>query len=322
MILDAVERFGVRCDGRFLALNSYENRVYQVGLEGADPVVVKFYRPGRWDRETILEEHAFARELAGHEIPVVAPLLDAEGRTLLEHEGFLYALFPRRGGHWPELDDGDVRLRIGRLLGRIHAVGRARPFLHRPAISVQHYGREPSIFLLEGGFIPDHIRTAYTSLLHDLLLQCESAFLRADGFRESRLHGDCHAGNILWADRGAHIVDLDDCRTGPAVQDIWMLLSGNRSDMTVQLEGILEGYTEFCDFDARELHLLEALRTLRIINYAGWLAKRWSDPAFPAAFPWFNTQRYWDDHVLGLREQAALMNEPPLSWGQSVFGTA
>lgn len=316
LILDAVEQIGVRCDGTFLALNSYENRVYQVGIEDGIPLVVKFYRPGRWSRETILEEHAFALELADHEIPIVAPLADDNGDTLLAHEDFAFAVYPRHGGHWPELDDAQVRLRIGRLLGRIHAVGRTRPFDHRPEIRVDSYGRESSDFLMRRDFIPAHLQEAYASLVRDLLVQCETAFERAAGCRMLRLHGDCHGGNILWTGAGAHIVDLDDCRTGPAVQDIWMLLSGERSEMIKQLSDILEGYTEFFDFDARELHLIEALRTLRMINYAAWLARRWDDPAFPLSFPWFNTDRYWDEHVLNLREQAALMNEAPLTWEQ------
>lgn len=310
-VLDAVEAAGFRCDGRFLALNSYENRVYQVGIEDAAPVVVKFYRPGRWSDDAILEEHTFSRQLADAEIPVVAPLA-IEGQTLLHGGGFRFAVFPRRGGRWPELGDPDTREWLGRFLGRIHAVAAISRFRHRPALDRETYGVEPSRYLLEAGLIPAHLVEAYRTLIEDLLTRIDACYARAGAFTQIRLHGDCHPGNILWTDTGPHFVDLDDCRTGPAVQDLWMLLSGDRQEQSLQLSDIVAGYEEFHDFDRRELHLIEALRTLRMINYAAWLARRWSDPAFPLAFPWFGTERYWDEHVLALREQAALMDEPPL----------
>lgn len=311
-VLDAVEAVGFRCDGRFLALNSYENRVYQVGLEDSTPVVVKFYRPGRWSDEAILEEHAFSQQLADAEIPVVAPLA-IEGRTLLHGGGFRFAVFPRRGGRWPELGDPDTREWLGRFLGRIHAVAATRRFQHRPALDRTTYGVEPSRYLQEAGLIPAHLAEAYRTLIDDLLARIEACYARAGAVAQIRLHGDCHPGNILWSDAGPHFVDLDDCRTGPAVQDLWMLLSGDRQEQSLQLSDIVAGYEEFHDFDRRELHLIEALRTLRMIHYAAWLARRWSDPAFPLAFPWFGTDRYWEEHVLALREQAALMDEPPLA---------
>src|SRR5690606_23629969 len=310
-VLDAVEAVGFRCDGRFLALNSYENRVYQIGLEEAAPVVVKFYRPGRWSDDAILEEHAFARQLAEAEIPVVAPLA-VEGKTLLRHKGFRFAVFPRRGGRWPELSDPDTREWLGRFLGRIHARAATEPFRHRPALDRESHGIEPSRYLLQSGLIPGYLTDAYRTLIDDLLERIAACYARAGDVAYIRLHGDCHPGNILWTDAGPHFVDLDDCRMGPAVQDLWMLLSGDRAEQSLQLSDILAGYEEFHDFDRRELHLIEALRTLRMIHYAAWLARRWADPAFPQAFPWFGSERYWEEHVLALREQAALLDEPPL----------
>jgi Ser/Thr protein kinase RdoA (MazF antagonist) len=296
-VLDAVEAAGFRSDGRFLALNSYENRVYQVGLDDAAPVVAKFYRPHRWSDDAIREEHAFSQQLAAAEIPVVAPI-GIEGETLLVHADFRFAVFPRRGGRWPELDDPETREWLGRFLGRIHAVAATAPFRHRPRLGRKSYGIEPSAYLLEQGLIPSHLVEAYRTLIADLLARIDACYERAGDVAQIRLHGDCHPGNILWTDAGPHFVDLDDCRMGPAVQDLWMLLSG---------------YEEFYDFDRRELHLIEALRTLRMIHYAAWLARRWSDPAFPRAFPWFGSDRYWEEHILSLREQAALMDEPPLT---------
>lgn len=312
-ILDALETIGVRGDGRLLALGSYENRVYQVWLEDGPPIVAKFYRPARWSDAQILEEHAFAAELATAEIPVVAALADADGRTLHEYAGFRFALYPRCGGRPPEFEDDATLEWIGRLLGRIHAIGSIRPFEVRPEISIADFGIASRDYLLEHGFIPDDLRAPYTSIVDLALAAIRRCWERAGDVASLRLHGDCHAGNVLWTDAGPHFVDFDDCRTGPAVQDLWMLLSGDRAAMTRQLGAVLDGYEQFRDFDRRELHLVEALRTLRLIHYAAWLARRWNDPAFPAAFPWFNTQRYWQDRILELREQVALMDEPPLA---------
>lgn len=311
-VLDALESLGLRCDGRLLALNSYENRVYQVWLEEDTPVVAKFYRPQRWTDAQILEEHAFAAELAEREIPVVAASLFG-GKSLHEFGGFRFAVYPRRGGRAPELENPDVLLRMGRFIGRIHAVGTTRKFEHRPALDVQSFGFKSRDFLLAHEFIPAELRPAYASISELALQAVAACYARAGAVRSLRLHGDCHAGNVLWTDDGPHFVDFDDSRSGPAIQDLWMLLAGDRTLMTMQLSEVLAGYEEFFDFDPRELQLIEALRTLRLLHYSAWLARRWHDPAFPAAFPWFNTQHYWQDRILELREQVALMDEPPLA---------
>ncbi len=313
-ILDAVESAGYQTDGRFLALNSYENRVYQVGIEGAQPLIVKFYRPGRWSDETILEEHLFTLALAGQEIPVVPPLVGNNAETLHRHGPYRFTLYPRRGGRSPELDDPDVLEQLGRFIARIHLLGEAKPFLHRPTLDIESFGVQSYQYLLEQGFIPKEMELPYRSLAEDLIKRIEQGYQHAGQVLKLRLHGDCHPGNILWTDAGPHIVDFDDARMGPAVQDLWMFLSGDRQNMTMRLADILEGYTQFREFNPRELHLIEPLRTLRIMHYAAWLARRWDDPAFPQAFPWFNAPRYWDEHILSLREQLALMDEPPLNW--------
>ena len=310
-VLEAVESVGLYGDGRLLALNSYENRVYQVGLEEGAPVVVKFYRPERWSDDAILEEHAFVAELAEQEIPVV-PATGIEGRTLHSFAGYRFAVFPRRGGRAPELGDPNTLEWIGRFIGRIHALGAARPYRHRPEINPQSFGREPFEFLHSHGFIPPELATTYASVVEQALEGVARCYDRAGELPLLRLHGDCHGGNVLWTPDGPHFVDFDDSRMGPAVQDLWMLLSGERQEMVGQMADVLAGYEDFCDFHPRQLYLVEALRTLRLIHYSAWLAMRWDDPAFPAAFPWFNTQRYWQDRILELREQVALMDEPPL----------
>jgi len=312
-ILHAVEQFGLTPDGRLLALNSYENRVYRVGIDGASPVVAKFYRPQRWSDSAIIEEHSFAAELAADEIPVVAPL-SRDGVTLHHHGEFRFAVYPCHGGHAPELDRPDLQQQLGRLVARIHLRGELRDFNDRPEINAQSYGVESRDYLLASGFIPADLEPAYTTLCIDLLELVEQCFARAGHPEYMRVHGDFHPGNVLVLDERIHIVDLDDARMGPAVQDLWMLMSGDREEQTPQVQKLLEGYLEFAEFDARELHLVEALRTLRLMHYAAWLARRWEDPAFKLAFPWFNSDRYWDEHVLALREQAALMQEPPLRW--------
>ena len=317
VVLNALEGLGLRCDGRLLALNSYENRVYQVGIEEQNPVVAKFYRPARWSDAQILEEHAFARELAEAEIPVVAPLVFEEA-TLRRFEGFRFAVFPRRGGRAPELDDPETLEWLGRFIGRIHAVGSAKPFKERPRLDIESFGEEPRAFLLAGGFIPDDLKPAWKQVADLALEGVRACFGRAGDVAYIRVHGDCHASNVLWtpatgnAPGGPHFVDLDDARMAPAVQDFWMLVSGDRHAMGSQLGKLLKGYEDFMEFDDRELHLVEALRTLRLLHYSAWLARRWDDPAFPIAFPWFNSARYWQDRVLELREQVAAMQEPPL----------
>jgi Ser/Thr protein kinase RdoA (MazF antagonist) len=310
-VLDALQVAGLRGDGRLLALNSYENRVYQVWLEDGGSVVAKFYRPGRWSDAQILEEHAFVQELAAREIPAVAPLT-LEGATLNAHAGFRFAVFARRGGRTPELEDKETLRWLGRFIGRIHAVGTTRAFAARPALDANSFGREPRDWLLEHGFVPHDLHAAWQSAAALALEGVARCFERAGAVRALRLHGDCHAGNVLWTQAGPHFVDFDDARSGPAMQDLWMLLSGDRAAMAQQLGLVLEGYRRFFEFDRRELHLLEALRTLRLLHYSAWIARRWDDPAFPAAFPWFNTQRYWQDRILELREQIALLDEPAL----------
>jgi Ser/Thr protein kinase RdoA (MazF antagonist) len=310
-LLDAVETTGLKCDGRLTALNSYENRVYQIWLDTGESAVAKFYRPRRWSRDAILEEHAFALELAAAELPVVAPLM-LHGATLHEHAGFLFSLTPRQGGRTPEFEDEETLRWLGRFIARIHAIGSLADFEHRPTIGCEEFGEEPVRYVLDHDFVPDDLRAAYESTAWDVIERVKNRWSDAGAFYPLRLHGDCHAGNILWTDAGPHFVDLDDARMGPAVQDIWMWLGGERGAQQQQLAAIIAGYREFHDFNARELALIEPLRTLRILHYAGWLARRWEDPAFPASFPFFNTQRYWQDHILALREQAAALDEPPL----------
>lgn len=311
-VMNALDSLGYHCDGRLLALNSYENRVYQVGMEEGLPLIAKFYRPGRWTNEAILEEHAFLQELAEREIPVV-PALIVDGKTLHTFDGFRFAVFPRHGGRAPEFEDRNTLEWMGRFLGRIHAIGALKPFQHRPALDIASFGEEPLKFLLTNHFIPDDLDTAYRSVAGQALAGVRHCFERAGSHVKTlRLHGDCHAGNVLWTDSGPHFVDFDDSRMGPAVQDLWMLLSGERTGMVRQLNDVLTGYEDFYDFDSYELDLIEALRTLRLIHYSAWLAQRWGDPAFKQAFPWFNTQRYWQERILELREQIALMDEPPL----------
>ncbi len=316
-VLDALASVDLLGDGRLLGLNSYENRVYQVWLdapaEGPGSVVAKFYRPARWTDAQILEEHSFALELAEREIPVVAPLALKDGKTLNEFGGFRFAVYPRRGGRTPELDDPNTLEWMGRFIGRIHAVGATKAFAERPALDLESFGREPRDWLLAHDFIPADLLEAWTSVVDLALAGVARCYERAGKVRTLRLHGDCHPSNVLWTDDGPHFVDFDDCRSGPAVQDLWMLLSGERAAMSLQLSDVLAGYEDFNEFDRRELHLVEALRTLRLVHYSAWLARRWDDPAFPAAFPWFNTQRYWQDRILELKEQIALMDEAPLS---------
>jgi Ser/Thr protein kinase RdoA (MazF antagonist) len=314
-VLDALADVGIRGDGSLQALGSYENRVYLAGVEDGTPVVAKFYRPQRWPDLAIAEEQEFVAELAEREIPVVAPLV-LNGRTLHTSGEFRFAVYPRCGGRAPELDRRETLEWMGRFLGRIHAVGALKAFAHRPALDRTTFGIEPRDWLLAHDFIPRDLREAWQVIAAQALEGIARCYDRAGAVSVLRLHGDCHAGNVLWIEhgttRGPHFVDFDDARMGPAVQDLWMLLSGDRADMGRQLGFVLAGYEDFVDFGRRELHLVEALRTLRLIHYSAWLAQRWDDPAFPAALPWFNTQRYWQDRILELREQVALMDEPAL----------
>ena len=329
VVLDALASVGLWADGRLLALGSYENRVYQAGLdapvEGHAQVVVKFYRPGRWTDDQILEEHAFAAELAAAEVPVVAPLA-LDGRTLHEFGGFRFAVSPRRGGRRPELEDLDVLEWIGRFLARLHTVGSATPFEHRPALDANSFLQEPRQWLFEHEAIAPEVRAGWARACEQALALIEAhPVLRGpgtpdddNGMARIRLHGDCHPGNILWTPEdqpgaGPHFVDLDDARTGPAVQDLWMLLSGERALRNRQLGALLDGYEQVRDFDRRELALIEPLRTLRLIHYSAWIARRWDDPSFPINFPWFGTRDYWQGQVDMLVEQIEAMQEAPLA---------
>ena len=316
VVLDALAAVGLYGDGRLMALSSYENRVYQVHLEdayeGQAIVVAKFYRPDRWSEAQILEEHAFAAELAQAEVPAVAPLAPA-GATLHHHGGFAFSVSPRRGGRRPELDDGEVLEWIGRFLGRLHNVGAVAPFRTRPALNIASFAIEPRDWLLANHAIPMEVEREWREHFEHALAAITAAFDAAKGCASIRLHGDCHPGNILWTpDAGPHFVDLDDARSGPAVQDLWMLLSGDRGQRQRQLGALVDGYEQMRELDRRELALIEPLRTLRLIHYSAWLARRWDDPAFPQAFPWFGTPDYWRDQVLMLKEQVEAMAEPPL----------
>ena len=329
VVLDALDSVGLRGDGRLTALSSYENRVYQVQLEDGSAVVAKFYRPERWSDAQIQEEHDFAAELMAAEVPAVGPL-KLLGASLHHFGGFAFSVSPRRGGRAPELDDGEVLEWIGRFLARIHTVGAARPFASRPALDVQSFGTESMQWLLEHDKVPLDVQSAWTRVCTNAIemvaTHAELTGARAindsedSGVRILRLHGDCHPGNILWtpadaapaAGPGPHFVDLDDARMGPAVQDLWMLLSGDRSQRTRQLGALVDGYEQFRDFDRRELALIEPLRTLRLIHYSAWLARRWDDPTFPVNFPWFGSSDYWQGQVQMLEEQMEAMQEDPL----------
>jgi len=326
MVLNAVDSVvpfikslhGMRTDGRQLALNSYENRVYQVGMEEGQPLVVKFYRPERWSDTAIQEEHDFTQALAEIDIPVVAPFRNEANQSLFEYGGFRFALYPRRGGRTLDLENPDNLVWLGRFIGRIHTLGIAKRFAFRPELNCQTFGRESVSYLMSTQFIPEELRAAYFSVVDDVLKLVDQGFEQAGSQEDKltiiRLHGDCHPGNILWTDKGPHFVDFDDARMGPAVQDLWMLLSGDRGQMTSQLDEVLSGYTEFMEFHSRQLYLIEPLRSLRMIHYSAWLAMRWDDPTFPMHFPWFAEPRYWEEQILALREQMATMNEPPLQW--------
>jgi Ser/Thr protein kinase RdoA (MazF antagonist) len=328
VVLDAMDSVQLQGDGRLTALSSYENRVYQVGLEGApaatglaagDQVVLKFYRPGRWSQAQILEEHAFAAELMAAEIPMIGPL-SLQARTLHQHAGFAFSVSPRRGGRRPELEDLSVLEWIGRFLGRIHTVGAARSFEHRPALNPQTFGQASRRVLLEGEHLPLDMASRWEAAFAEAMQVAQGLWDAAqgqDGMQLIRLHADCHPGNILWtpeaaAGAGPHFVDLDDARSGPAVQDLWMLLSGERAQQLQQLGALVDGYEEFRALDRRELRLIEVLRTLRLVHYSAWLAQRWTDPIFPINFPWFGSSDYWKGQVDMLVEQTEAMQAPAL----------
>lgn len=298
LVLDAVSACGLWPDGRLLALNSYENRVWQVGLEDATPVIAKFYRPGRWSDAAIIEEHAFTQELADAELPVVAPLVFG-GRTLLHHAGFRYALTPRRGGRAPELEAIDQLQWLGRLIARMHLIGARAPFAHRGQLDRDTMVLQPMRGVLGSSLLPASLQTNYRAAATRLDAAIAARLEAIGAVRQLRLHGDCHPGNVLWTDAGPHFVDFDDARTGPAVQDLWMLTNDTRA-----MEAVLEGYQQFRDFDHAELALIPALRAMRQLHYAGWIAGRWHDPAFPAAFPFAAESRWWEQHIADLHELA------------------
>jgi len=324
VVLDALDAVGLRGDGRLLQLNSYENRVFQVFLEDGSVVVPKFYRPGRWTDEQILEEHRFAAQLASAEVPVVAPLVLSQSNdarmpvdvvgappTLAKAGGHRYAVSPRRSGRAPSLESMEHLEWIGRFIGRMHAVGAAEPFRHRITLSVSTLGRTSRNWICNSNLLPPDAQPAWTAVVDEALDLADAAFARAGSIRNIRLHGDCHLNNLLWTEEGPHFVDLDDAMTGPAVQDLWMMLSGEAGANRQQMRAILAGYESFMEFDDRELGLIEALRTLRLIHHSAWLAKRWDDPAFPPAFPWFGGAAYWQQQTQVLREQIMAMRAPP-----------
>ena len=310
-ILDAIESVGYRCDGALMALNSYENRVWQIGIEDSAPVVAKFYRPGRWSDAQIAEEHAFTAAMAADELPVVTPLSIA-GKTLFSHGGFRFSVFPRQGGRAPEFCEPEILEWMGRLMARIHVVGAREPFLVRESLNIRSFGVESRDWLRANRVIPEELEAVWQGVADQALDEVRNGFARAGQVRQLRLHGDCHVGNVLWTTDGPHFVDFDDARMGPAIQDLWMLLSGDAEEMGKQFGHVLTGYETFCEFDDSELYLVEALRTLRLMHHSAWLARRWNDPAFPVAFPWFATKRYWEERILELREQIAAMQEPAL----------
>ncbi len=315
-VIEAVESTGRYSDARILTLNSYENRVYQVGLEDAEPIIAKFYHPERWSKQQIDEEHRFTQYLYDVEIPVVPPLMIAPGTeypTLSSNGVFSFALYPRQGGRAPQLDDLEHLHQLGRFIGRIHAAGKAFPLQHRINLTVKRFGSDCADFLLSEGFIPSDLTAAYESIVAEILDEVALNNPEAKYFDQITLHGDCHVGNILWRDDRPHFVDFDDVLSGPAIQDLWMLLSGDLSSRQKQIAEIIEGYEMFMPFNLAELRLIEPLRALRLLHYNAWLARRWRDPAFPVCFPWFNTPRYWSEHILECKELLSTLREPPLT---------
>lgn len=313
LILDAIESVGYTVNGRFYPLNSYENRVYQIGIEDQTPLIAKFYRPGRWQTAQIEEELAFTCELAAAEVPVVAPILLPNGQWLAEHAGFRFALFPQRGGQAPDTSDPDTLYRLGQWLGQMHNVGASAAYRTRLQLSVLADIDEALAELEQRQLVPLPLRPAWDSLVRDVRLRCQQRLDDTGSFDTLRLHGDCHGGNILVRDTQFLFVDFDDSLTGPAVQDFWPLLNGERHEQSQQLGELIEGYEMFREFDRKQLRLIDCLRVRRIISYNAWLAKRWDDPTFPMHFPWFAQERYWSDQILALREQLSSLQEAPLA---------
>ena len=307
-VIAALESVGLLCDGRLLALNSFENRVYRVGQETGPALVAKFYRPRRWTDTAIIEEHAFCAELAQGGLSVVAPL-NIDGRTLHDHAGFRFAVFPLQGGRAPELGVRENLRHLGQCLGRLHAIGARAPFRHRPTLSLAEQGDAAVDFILDGEWLPPELEENFSVLADALLDAAEQRWALAEPVANLRLHGDCHPGNVLWRDDQAHFVDLDDCCNGPAMQDIWMLLSGTAQEQAQQLEWLVEGYRVFAELNPMQLHLIEPLRTLRLLHYHAWIARRWHDPAFPAAFPWFGDSRHWEEVIGQMQEQLSALQD-------------
>jgi Ser/Thr protein kinase RdoA (MazF antagonist) len=313
VVLDAAASVGLEVDGRLFALNSYENRVYQLGRDDG-MLVLKFYRAGRWSDAQIEEEHTFTAELAAAELPVAAPVR-IEGQTLFKYKEFRFAAFPWMAGRAPELDAPEARQIFGRTLARMHQIGALRPFLVRPRLGIQRLGWEAREQVLDGELLPEYLQERYESTSETLLEKVELTFEQAGDVRDIRIHGDCHMGNLLWNERGPVLVDLDDCAMGPRVQDLWMMLAGSAAEQQRQWSELLEGYSQFADFDFREVRLIEALRALRMIHHAAWVSHRWLDPAFPRAFPWLGEARYWEGYLRDLVEQIEVIEDPPLARG-------
>lgn len=311
VVLDAVTSAGFDADGRLTALNSYENRVYQVGEHAQGLLVAKFYRAGRWSDEAIGEEHALTAELAAAELPVAAPIA-VDGRTLLRYREYRFALFPWMRGRTPELDGSDARAMLGRALGRMHRIGAVMPFRFRPRLSPEGLGRAGRDAVLASELLPQGLEDRYADAATRLLDCIEAVVEEVGPVRHTRIHGDCHLGNLLWNDQGPIFVDLDDCAMGPRVQDLWMLLSGAPAEQQRQWSEIVGGYQQFADFDFREVRLIEPLRGARMLHHAGWVAQRWRDPAFPRAFPWFAETRHWESYVTDLYEQSTTIENQPL----------
>ncbi|HKZ73768.1 MAG TPA: serine/threonine protein kinase [Steroidobacteraceae bacterium] len=310
VVLDAAASVGFEGGGRLFALNSYENRVYRLGA-GGDALVLKFYRPERWTDAQIGEEHEFALELAAAELPVAAPLVIA-GSTLFRFREYRFAAFPCLPGRAPELDAPGARVLLGRALARIHAIGATRTFRFRPRIGIERLGLQAREQVLTSELLPPALATSYAAAADALLERVRRAFVNAGPVHDLRIHGDCHPGNLLWNPQGPVFVDLDDCGSGPRIQDLWMLLSGDGAEQQRQWNELLEGYSQFGEIDMRELTLVEPLRALRMLHHAAWVVQRWEDPAFPRAFPWFGEPRFWERHVGDLLEQVGAIDDPPL----------
>jgi Ser/Thr protein kinase RdoA (MazF antagonist) len=320
-VLACLESVGMIADGRLMALNSYENRVYRVGIEqlpvdeqqplsAPDMVVVKFYRPQRWTDAQIREEHAFARELVAAQLPVAAPQFIG-GQALHRHLNFRFAMFACLRATAPDLDQPGARAVLGRTLGRIHARSALRRFEHRGSLDDMRCGDRARAAILNLGIMPEPQRSRYDQVARELIAAVRERW-EAVSPPVIRLHGDCHLGNILWSPQGPVFVDLDDCLMGPRMQDLWMFCSGSPAQQQAEWTELIEGYLQFADFDFREVALIESLRAMRMMHHAAWLAQRWDDPAFPLAFPWFGEARFWDRHIADLQEQLEAVRDPPL----------